>query len=528
MNGDAVKTKRFLIVSNVVIALMCIASVLGYFLMPVARVGVRLKIDRSFLEYVRSVAEEKENGGGQLAFRQGAGEDIALLSAEAVPSEGEAENDGLARGIDSGLIIDALIDGLGNDSVAVSAAVRVTPAMLLSSIPLSHDKATSGFLRANVDYAVDSAYDQLEESRPVVVNMVKSVLKAVSGVAIKNGFDEYKDIVSDSTGETDLSKYDDFCQRVGLTEGDIGEDVGEIIEDLSDEGLTPDEIAERARAIYVSIYERSVRDPEYGSDILDKYEYDPDGFFDGIMEFVSQSGMLDAEGKLSIDSVIDALLVGNFLDMIPDADAAADIIPGDDVVNFGISKGARTGSAGSTSGAPAPAAEGGAAADSEAADSVPAGNVKDRLKSYLNGLVQKESYGIAGTAIHVVLIVMAVVLLINILSWIYLLIKIAAKASKPNPGVTLWVPIVFGWSLVSFLTFIPYIRLGGLSKLVMRLAGNQAAAAAIPEIGLSYATGGIIAAVCGLALFIFGFIYRRYRIKMEEYINNENRGENTI
>jgi hypothetical protein len=506
MNGDAVKTKRFLIVSNVVIALMCIASVLGYLLIPVARVGVRLKIDRSFLEYVRS---------------------------EAVHSEGEAENDGLARGIDSGLIIDALIDGLGNDSVAVFAAVRVTPAMLLSSIPLSHDKATSGFLRANVDYAVDSAYDQLEESRPVVVNMVKSVLKAVSGVAIKNGFDEYKDIVSDSTGETDLSKYDDFCQRVGLTEGDIGEDVGEIIEDLSDEGLTPDEIAERARAIYVSIYERSVRDPEYGSDILDKYEYDPDGFFDGIMEFVSQSGMLDAGGKLSIDSVIDALLVGNFLDMIPDADAAADIVPGDDVVNFGISKGARTGSAGSTSGTPAsdgsaPAADSASATDNEAAASIPAGNVKDRLKSYLNGLVQKESYGVAGVAVHVVLIVMAAVLLINILSWIYLLIKIAAKASKPNPGVTLWVPIVFGWSLVSFLTFIPYIRLGGLSKLVMRLAGDQAAAAAIPEIGLSYATGGIIAAVCGLALFIFGFIYRRYRIKMEEYVNNENRGENTI
>ena len=501
MSDKIKKTKTFLIVSNIVIILMCVASVLGYFLMPVAKVGLHVKVDKPFLEFVKETFSEKEK-----------------KNEKEVTKESGGDGSMLAEGIDAELIINALIEGMGNDSFTLSAGVKLTPARLLGSIPVSHDKATSDLIRDNIDFMVDKLCSQFREAKPLVTKMVKNVVQAASGKAVQNSFNEFEKIIAESGGTSDQNGYKEFCERVGLTEDNVNERVSEIIDKLSGDGLTAPEIARDAEQIYRDIYDSSIMDSEFGQDVLDRFEYDPDGFYNGIVNFLTESGALDENGRLNFDSVIDSLLVGNFLDLLPGDDKAKDIIPGNEKIDFSDQDNGEISSASSTSAAtssavPAPAAPGSAASVQK--DSLE--TFRETVSSYLYKLADRDTYGSAGKAVHIVLIVFAVLLLIHIISWIYLMIKIIAKFSKPNPGVTLWVPMVFGWSLISLLALFPYIRVrfSGVSRLFSMFGAKELLPGNLPELGFSYATGGIIAAICAIALFIFGFVYRHFRKKLD-------------
>jgi hypothetical protein len=506
------KLRAFLLISNIVIALMCVASILGYFIMPLAEVRVTAVIDRDFISSLKETGALIGKNGllpAEITARNGSGVllDTQWLSAGPESIRTGTVNPGeiidqinLSDGVDLELITKALMDGLGDDTVDLSARVRVTAFEMLSSIPISDSQAALQVIDRNVDLMTEDVFRQYESAKPVIMRMTASVLKAISGQAVKNSFSAMQGIVNDKLGSDEAEEFTAFSERIGLSDGEVEEKVSELIDELGEGTNTPEDLAGKAVGIYNEIFERASTDPEYGGDVAEKFEYDPDYFYDGILNWLSEAGITNDEGFVDLESAMDQLMFGDFSKLIPDV-ARDELDIGEQSVDVpGLADNGETlpySSAASTSGT------GGNAIKKEEAKA----KLKDRLMSLLTG----EKMGGAYKIMHIAMIMSAVMLLVAVLSWLYLLIKILAKLGKPNPGVTLWVPIVFGWSLISFLTFFPRLRLRLVGSLFKSDAAGEAVRTVANHMFLGYSTGGVIAAVCGLTLFIFAFIYSAKR-----------------
>ena len=107
MEQKTKKLRTFLLVSNIVIALMCVASMLGYFLMPLAEVKLIAEIDRGFIEALKDSGALSGSGSllsPQLSVRSGNEVllDTKLLSGESGGSGSSASSGGSAEGSQAG------------------------------------------------------------------------------------------------------------------------------------------------------------------------------------------------------------------------------------------------------------------------------------------------------------------------------------------------------------------------------------------------------------------------------------------
>lgn len=509
MEQKTKKLRTFLLVSNIVIALMCVASMLGYFLMPLAEVKLIAEIDRGFIEALKDSGALSGSGSllsPQLSVRSG---NEVLLDTKQLSGEsgGSGSSEGqinLGDGVDAEMIARALIDGLGNDSVEIYVRVQVSPVDALSAIPVSDSAAAEMVIRHNVDRMTDELFIQYEGSKPAITRMTASLLKAVSEQAVVNGFKAMENVVSEKLGHEDAEEFAKFSERIGLSDGYVKEEIGELIDDIGEGKLTPEEIARRAVEIYSGVFDIAKDDPDYGYIVTERFDYDPDHFYNGILDWINNAEITNDEGCVTLDAAADQALFGDISKLIPDVDQ--------DELDVQHQSGA----------VEAQGPYGWAASTSGGKKSIEL--KKEETKAMLKDKLMKEltadNMVKAYKAIHIMLIVSAALLLIAVLSWLYLLLKILFKLGRPNPGVTLWVPIVFGWSIISFFTLIPKLRLrlvgnlvpGGIDESVRSLADH---------LFLHIGTGGIIAAICGLALFIFSFVYAHYRRELKAVLHAE-------
>jgi hypothetical protein len=490
MSDQKKKTKLFLLISNAVVALVCIVAMTGFFVMPAAKMRVSVKIDRPLLESLRE--DVKKRGG----------------------SEGED------NGIGPDVIIDSLIEEIGEGSVVLYGGISVTTPGLLRSIGASHKQAFVNLLEENSDSIVNDVVTQLENSRQLLINTMTRFIKKASSAAIQNNFEDIKNTIKERAGSAWPQEFDDFCERSGMDDETMQELSSGIIEGLSTDGMTSDEIADEAKGIYVTVYDRAKTDPKYGGDFLDKYEYDPDGFRNSVKEMLDESGLQDENGLFSMDFLADQIIMSGILDMLPGTEivegaiqdelSAMSVLPQPSVSLdvFGHLTGIS--SASSTSVAPAKD-------NSEIIN-----RLKEKLSGYIRGLADNKDMNDVFFSVHIIMISLALTILIHMIAWLYLLIKLFVKSFRPNPGATLWVPVAFGWSFISFITLIPRIRMNyGLLKLIPGV-GEELSKGTYPELTFRFATSGIIAAICGVALFIFGFVYAHQRRKYKAMLSGSS------
>lgn len=524
MTGNIKKTRTFLYISNAIIAVMCVISIAGFFIMPAGQMKLSFKIDRDLLTSLRDSAVI-DNGGSSAVYS--ASPANITLSGGDISSEIESTLkstiEELGDKIGPGLLLDALIEELGDNAITLSAGAEVTTPRLLSSIGNSDEKAASGFIRDNFAIMAEETARQIDVLKPLLINTAERLLKTVSTIAIQSSFDTVKKIIVERSGSNGEKEFDEFVERVGLDEGAVGEQLTTILDTISDEGMTAEQIAAEAENVYRNIYEMAKSDPKYGADVLDKYEYDPEGFRDGVKELVESSGLQDEEGTVNLNMIIDRLIEGGLMGIYseelmneaggitfgpviaPKRGAFAEIrVTAPDGTDAVISSASSTSSA------------------SKVSDSDLRKTIKDSFSSYADKLLETGAVRRAFRPIHIVLILMGAIVLIHMAAWLYLLIKILVKLFKPNPGVTLWVPVVFGWSLISLLTLIPYIsiRIGKPGSLLSKLIPGLASGPQL-NLALRIASGGVIAAICGILLFIFGFVYRHFRHKLRDLLEKE-------
>ena len=515
MENKTRRLRTFLLISNVIIALMCVASMLGYFLMPLADVRLTAEIDKNFITALKDSGALTSGGGSllvpQLSVRSG---NTVLLDTQLLASgEGGSGSSGgqinLGDGVDAELIANALIEGLGSDSVEIYVRVKVTPVEALSSLPVSDAAAAEILIKHNVDRMTDEIFIQYEGSKPAITRMMSSLMKAVSKQAVVNGFQAMENIINEKLGYEDAEEFRKFSERIGLTEdGIVQKEIGVLVDDIGEGGLTPEEIAARAVGIYNEVFARAAGDEEYGMVMSDKFVYDPDYFYDEILKWINNAEITDENGHVTLDQAADQALFGDLSKLIPDVSQE----------EIDVSQQRFEGSAAATQ-----SPYGSAATTSGAKKSIELQKeeTKKMLKNKLMEVMTAENMTAAYKPIHIVMIVLAVLLLVAVASWLYLLIKILFKLGKPNPGVTLWVPIVFGWTLLSFIALIPKLRVKFVGKLFPGSL-NDTVRTLADHLFLHFSTGGLIAAICGLVLFIFSFIYASKRRELNAALSGRN------
>lgn len=517
MPENAKKMRTFLLISNIVIAVLCVVAMAGYFIIPAGQVRLSVKIDKNYLTALKNdiPGSGSSSAGSSSGGSSSAGKDGSVYQEELDAMFGDALN-GIDRNAIVEFVLDTLIEKLGNKSLTLSVSAAVSTPDLISTIGVPDREAARILIMNNIDGLTDELIAQLDNTAQLLTETADAVIRKFLSETIRSSFVEIEKIVAEISGNGSTIEFDDFLERTGLDEEYVETEFSSIIDALSGEGMTADEIADRAADIYEEMYEKAGSDPRYGADILDKYEYDKEEFRSGIKDLLSEAGLQDENGKINLEQLIDQALI-NGLSQLLSTDAGSEEIPEDFSGMFTFDMPARASifnteisSAATTSAAP-----GRIANNQEVRE-----NLRKGLVELAEKVVEDPSAADAFKAMHIALIILAAIVIIHILAWLYLFIKILAKLGRPNPGVTLWVPIVFGWSIFSLITLIPYIRLnfGKLSRLFG--AGADQASAAIPDMLLRIATSGVLAALCGISLFIFAFFYSHYRRKLKQELAN--------
>ena len=111
-----------------------------------------------------------------------------------------------------------------------------------------------------------------------------------------------------------------FSERIGLSDGYVKEEIGELIDDIGEGKLTPEEIARRAVEIYSGVFDIAKDDPDYGYIVTERFDYDPDHFYNGILDWINNAEITNDEGCVTLDAAADQALFGDISKLIPDVD----------------------------------------------------------------------------------------------------------------------------------------------------------------------------------------------------------------
>lgn len=136
----------------------------------------------------------------------------------------------------------------------------------------------------------------------------------------------------------------------------------------------------------------------------------------------------------------------------------------------------------------------------------------DSTEQLKNALTTKinESIGDKMNTVLLALKIAGGVIIFTLFTWAYIILKIVCKSTSQNPVVKLKLPIWLGW--------LPFLVLYVLPTVAMRFATNAAngaagaeAGAALSGLSVSFATCGIVSAIAALALIILWIPYHHLK-----------------
>ena len=148
-------------------------------------------------------------------------------------------------------------------------------------------------------------------------------------------------------------------------------------------------------------------------------------------------------------------------------------------------------------------------------------NSKNTLEDVIVSMLDDVPQDTANTVVITVK-ALAAILVLTMFTWLYLIIKIAVKFAGPNPGIKIWLPIVFGWWPFVLLTAIPWCAMTFSKSILSGTLGEsgvpdaaQNALGLLENANFTFFSGSFVAALAALALLLLSFIYVSKRKKMK-------------
>lgn len=381
-----------------------------------------------------------------------------------------------------------LDDVIGEDGVTVELAFAVEAGDVIGSFTGDPAATVDALIGKNVESIVASLRGPLTE---IAKGAAKTVAKTtVKDQVHKNVKDYLAQQGSDAVSDAEVAEK---METLGITDEYIGEKTDAIIESIFSEGSTVDSVTEDIMTtidtvlsdIRTNAAEHSAEDEMYADLVdLELSEEDRAAIREDISKAVGQLSE-SPDGTIDADALISSLI--------------AQALAGGE--NGGNTGGARE----PVTLADAPMSEDAAQKEQE---------LEEQVKASILQMLPEGTHD----SLIWVFRVMAILMAISMLSWVYILIKLLVKVfSHPaDPTVKLKCPIWLGWLPYLFCVGIPSIALMILPGMLQNLPAEAASLLTSLQLGVSSA--GVIAAIAALVCFAISIFYMvvRKQFKREQ------------
>ena len=389
---------------------------------------------------------------------------------------------------------------VGEEGVKLSLSLEFKTAVLFKSYG-NVDTAVDALIEDNVNVLVSQLTDTLNVLVEKVVRTVTS--DVVSQQVHKN----VRDLLADSNPEISDEEVTNRLNSVGITDKFIDSKTNAIIDKIYDGGSTVDDVCDEVVNTLDEIFAKMAQsdDPDLKTSQLKQEDKDAlrKTMKETIENFASKDGTLDA----------DELIASIFLQMLGSFTGS----DSGEKSNMAAAFAADDGETGTTpdDGAadPAPGGEDETPAPDEEEEAATV-RLKAAVRDFVAGMIPTEANMIVGWVMRGMTILFLFSSFWWAYILLKLFVKML-KRKKPkiqnNPTVRLWTPVVFGWSPFLIFVALPLIAMKALAHLL-----PAEIASVMSSAGVSFISAGIIPFIAAMLLFAIGIFNAVARKKLKK------------
>ena len=462
---------------NIIIVMVSLAAIVGYFIFPFFRMTSSITFTEEFSDYLYTQFENNYKQDG----------------------EGEEESD-----VDVKQIVHDLLEELKKEKSTLSFTLEFQTSDFINGLMTRDPSVISRIVEKAVDKAVD---DLTETINKVMKPVAKAVIKGVATITIRQSLSE--------SGEN----YAEVLVEIGIDDEYLDENIDKILDALLADEATVETITDEVMDVIDVVYDK-LKESKYAEELSGELtEEDKRQIREKVEDVLTNFS--DENGTIDVESVIAKFLKEGGLDINKNTEGEKEkevettatlkrapklrkMITA--YAEEGESAGETQGTESAESAESAESTESGENGKSE--DSVE--EIKAAIKNLIMNSVNENStyimYGIMGIGGLIVF---------TFLTWAYLIIKIVFKAFMKNPCIKLKLPMWLGWIPFETFMLIPSLLVLALSKFdIFALFGATAPegfAVIMGAVSVKFFSGGIVSFIAMIALFVIWLFYRPLR-----------------
>ena len=439
-----VENKIAAMIFNLVIALLCLASMGAYFFAPLWKVNVNYTLTAETFKMMTNGSETSGESAG------GAGSGAAT---------GEStQTDDMMKEIEKEL--DA-------NPIQAQFGIQLQTTTLLSSFAGNGEKIVADL----IGYNVDSLVEQLS-----------GTMKDVSKVAVKS---------ATKASLKEMLKDEDGNEYQWKNETVVNEELDKLTDALVSDNATVTSVSDAAVDAVANIYKS-----ETGEEIS---EADKAKAREELVKVLQE--VADENGNIDSDKLIADLLTQAMNGSQGSGENGNET--GGESSGTKQEAGAQYSFAAFTAYAEGETGGSGTSSGSESGSGSGTDETADSTEQLKNALTTKinESIGDKMNTVLLALKIAGGVIIFTLFTWAYIILKIVCKSTSQNPVVKLKLQIWLGWLPFLVLYVLPTVAMRFATNAANGAAGAEAGAA-LSGLSVSFATCGIVSAIAALALII--------------------------
>ena len=448
-----VENKIAAMIFNLVIALLCLASMGAYFFAPLWKVNVNYTLTAETFKMMT-------NGSGT------SGESAGGAGSGAATGE-STQTDDMMKEIEKEL--DA-------NPIQAQFGIQLQTTTLLSSFAGNGEKIVADL----IGYNVDSLVEQLS-----------GTMKDVSKVAVKS---------ATKASLKEMLKDEDGNEYQWKNETVVNEELDKLTDALVSDNATVTSVSDAAVDAVANIYKS-----ETGEEIS---EADKAKAREELVKVLQE--VADENGNIDSDKLIADLLTQAMNGSQGSGENGNET--GGESSGTKQEAGAQYSFAALTAYAEGETGGSGTSSGSESGSGSGTDETADSTEQLKNALTTKinESIGDKMNTVLLALKIAGGVIIFTLFTWAYIILKIVCKSTSQNPVVKLKLPIRLGWLPFLVLYVRPTVAMRFATNAANGAAGAEAGAA-LSGLSVSFATCGIVSAIAALALIILWIPYHHLK-----------------
>ena len=475
-------TKLFLYISNAVIALICAAAILGYFILPLWQVEFSFALTPELVdEIAKSYNTASEENTLNTTYASITTVNNALFD-ETTGNTYISEKD----------VVLAVAQAIADANLTISISGNFDTNTFVGAI---FDRST-----AILEKEIDKAVDQLASDAEVIVSdVVNVVIETFAREAVKS---QVKEIIKENI---DVEKSDEILNELGIDEDRIDRIIDTIITAIMEDNSTVTSVTDAMMSVSDEVIELLAESEKYAEDAAKITDEDKEAIRDTIIETISPYA--DENGRINLKEALVTQVLRLASDALPDASSSSQAFNAKNgapkatyavvLTNKGSEKQAY-------------------AETTLGSTSLSYNDTVAKLKNQLKTMLIENIDPSVLNAVMTVMPVIGIVVLVFLIMLAYPIIRALTKIGSKNPGFHLALPIIAGIIPFILMVAIPgaFMRAAKSGTLLSSLNIPEETAAVLDAITVTFSSCTLIAFIVALVLFVYSFVYGHFRRKL--------------